>query len=129
LKNTFIAIDGDDVGHKLEYYMLINDQSTLNKFSTAFSNSMNWLEDKLSTDFSATVIFTGGDNLLARLDANAPNNLPEILELLRLEFSNKSQSTLSIGIGRSPREAYLALKLAKASGKNCIRLYEEFPND
>jgi len=126
---NFLAIDGDDVGHKLEYYMLINDQLTLSQFSTAYTNSMNWLEDKLRANFNAKIIFIGGDNLLASLNVDEPDHLSENLEKLRLEFSEKAQSTLSMGIGKCPREAYLALKLAKASGKNCIRLYEEFAND
>jgi len=126
---NFLAIDGDDVGHKLEYYVLINVDFTFVLFFIFYTISMNCLVVKLSANFNVNIIFIGGDNLLASLNVDEPDHLSENLEKLRLEFSEKAQSTLSMGIGKCPREAYLALKLAKASGKNCIRLYEEFPND
>lgn len=128
MKELFIAVDGDDVGHRLEYFMLINDQLSLSTFTATFSGSMSWLEERLRSDLDARIVFIGGDNLLAILLDNGLVNFQETLEKIRLGFSEKAISTLSIGVGRSPREAYLALKLAKASGKNCIRRYEELPN-
>ncbi|HRJ76841.1 MAG TPA: hypothetical protein PLX90_12650, partial [Anaerolineales bacterium] len=50
------------------------------------------------------------------------------LEGLRLEFFRRSKSTLSIGLGESPQQAYLALKLAKTNGKNVIREFRELSN-
>ncbi len=124
MREMYLAIDGDDVGHRLEYLMLINERETITEFSKTFKSAMIWLENKLVHDFGATVVFSGGDNLLAYL-----NFLPvEAVEALRIEFAERANSTLSIGLGENPREAYFALKLAKTSGKNCVRQFKELAN-
>ncbi len=121
-----MAIDGDDVGHRLEYFMLVNEGESLINFSDTFQAAMNWLENKLVDEYKAKIIFSGGDNLLAVLDAD--NLSSEVFEMLRTEFSKQAGSTLSMGLGENLREAYFALKLAKTSGKNCIRWFKEFTN-
>lgn len=126
MTEIYLAIDGDDVGHRLEYLMLVNEREALTEFSRIFQAAMDWLENTLTTDYGATIIFSGGDNLLASLYAN--NLSPEILETLRADFANRARSTLSMGLGENLRQAYFALKLAKTSGKNCIRKFKEFAN-
>jgi len=124
MNEIYLAVDGDDVGHQLEYLMLINECKAITKFSKTFQNAMSWLEDKLVNDFSATIIFSGGDNLLAYL-----NDCPmELIEVLRIEFAERSNRTLSVGLGENPMQAYFALKLAKTSGKNCVRQFKELMN-
>jgi GTP cyclohydrolase III len=125
MSEIYLAVDGDDVGSRLEYLMLINESESLTKFSRTFEGAMIWLEDRLINEFGALIIFRGGDNLLARLD-----DLPiEVVERLRIEFSQKCCSNLSVGLGKSTRQAYFALKLAKTSGKDCIRHFKEIAND
>lgn len=120
----YLAVDGDDIGHRLEYFMLVNERESLNQFSTTFQSSMDWLVEKLTHELEATIIFSGGDNLLAVMNIE---NLPiELIENIRTDFAIKSQCTLSVGLGYTIRQAYFALKLAKASGKNCIRNFKEF---
>lgn len=119
-----LAIDGDDVGHRLEYLMLVNEREALIEFSTGFQAAMDWLKRKLISDFKATIIFSGGDNLLAILRVDNPSI--EVLETLRTEFAERAHSTLSMGLGENLRQAYFALKLAKTSGKNCICQFKEF---
>ncbi|WP_414548916.1 mCpol domain-containing protein [Anabaena sp. CCY 0017] len=126
VNEMFLAVDGDDVGHRLEYFMLVNDSEALVEFSKIFQSAMNWLEIKLVSDFGAKLIFNGGDNLLASIPVD--NSSLEVLEKLRAEFAEQARSTLSIGLGESPRQAYFALKLAKTSGKNCIRRFQELVN-
>ena len=119
----YIAIDGDDVGRRLEYYMIINDSVSLTTFAENFHSSMVWLEDRLIHLFNARILFSGGDNLLAEISSQ-----PEffhLLSTLHLQFAQKSTNTLSVGVGNSLREAYFALKIVKASGKNCIKVYSE----
>ena len=120
----YLAVDGDDVGHKLEYLILVNECKAITRFSKTFQSAMFWLEDKLINDCSATIIFSGGDSLLAYL-----NDLPmEVIEVLRTEFAERANRTLSVGLGENPMQAYFALKLAKTSGKNCIRHFKELIN-
>lgn len=124
MKKLYLAVDGDNVGSRLEYYVLINDTDTLTAFSNIFNSTMKWFENQLVTNFEATIIFYGGDNLLACI--NAEKYSAKYLEKLKSKFAEKTKSTLSIGLGESPQKAYFALKYAKTSGKNSIRYFEEF---
>lgn len=123
MSDLFFAVDGDDVGRRLEYYMLLNDSHSLTSFSNAYKSAMNWLEEELVNKFGATVLFSGGDNLLAcvRKEEDSMKKFEE----LRINFSKKSESTISAGLGLSLQEAYFALKLAKATGKNRICDFQE----
>jgi hypothetical protein len=127
MHEIYLAIDGDDVGHRLEYLMLTNNSRELSEFSSLFQSAMDWLKEELVHDLQATVIFSGGDNLLAILHSD---DVPaEALRTLSVRFAEKADCTLSIGLGQNPREAYFALKLAKTSGKNCIRRFEELTDE
>jgi GTP cyclohydrolase III len=119
----YIAVDGDDVGHHLEYLMLTNDPDALARFAADYKQTMDWLVQAIAETFDASVVFGGGDSLLVSLDKGRFSS--EELEKIRASFANRVGQTLSIGIGHTSREAYFALKLAKTSGKNCIRLFEE----
>lgn len=118
MQDTYIAVDGDDVGSRLEYFMLTNQPQSLKSFAECFRASFEWFGEMLVGELAATIVFSGGDNLLAVVQSE--NQLTEELECLRAEFNRQTKHTLSIGLGRSAREAYFALKLAKASGKNRV---------
>lgn len=122
----FLAVDGDNVGSRLEYFAITNNVVALKVFSATFNSSMVWFEKQLKESFNAEITFSGGDNLLARLNKDFPL---ESLEELRRQFFAKSESTLSMGMGETPQQAYLALKLAKTNGKNSIRQFQEIANE
>ena len=126
-QQTFIAIDGDDVGSHLEYFILTNNLSELGKFSEQYSVAMEWLQTQLVKGFNADIIFSGGDNLFASIKQEH-FDLSRLRELHSQYFS-KASRTLSIGLGYNSRTAYLALKLAKTSGKNCIKDIRELENE
>ena len=123
MEELYVAIDGDDVGHRLEYLVLMNERKAIRTFSSIFKGAMHWLETELVKNFSADIIFSGGDNLLTCLPPESMSL--EILEDIRSEFAKRADSTISVGLGDSPRQAYFALKLAKTSGKNCTRYFQE----
>lgn len=123
MQEYFIAVDGDNVGSHLEYFAITNNVEALKTFSQKFNSAMDWFEKELVNSFNVKVVFYGGDNLLASVSLDKFEK--EILEKLRFEFFKRSDSTLSIGLGESPQQAYLALKLAKTNGKNAIREFSE----
>jgi GTP cyclohydrolase III len=123
VQEYFIAVDGDNVGSHLEYFAITNNVEALKAFSQKFNSAMDWFEKELVNSFDVKVVFYGGDNLLASVSLDKFEK--EILEKLRFEFFKRSDSTLSIGLGESPQQAYLALKLAKTNGKNAIREFSE----
>lgn len=126
MESLFLAVDGDDVGRKIEFLIVNNQIELLSDFFNNFQASMFWLSEKLKNEFNAKIIFNGGDSLLADL------RIDEIqvskLENLRVDFFNFSKATLSFGVGKNPRQAYIALKLAKASGKDRIEIFQECTN-
>ena len=121
----YIAIDGDDVGRRIERLIVNNQTHQLSKFSTQYEYAMDWLEKILESNLKTQTIFKGGDSLFAICSEKQPFAIKSSLEALRKDFYNLSKMTLSMGIGSSPREAYFALKLAKAQGKNRIILFSE----
>jgi hypothetical protein len=125
----YLAADGDDVGNHLEYYVLINDIQSLTRFSAIFQSAMSWLRTELTERLDATIIICDGDTLLATLPSD--HSSIEAIERIRISFAGQTQGTctLSMGLGRTPREAYFALKLAKVSGKNRIQCIEGFANE
>lgn len=119
----FLALDGDDIGNRLEYFMLTNDISSLREFSRNYEFWLLQFKEKLIRLFDAEIIFFGGDNLLGRIAAKHFDI--SALEELRRSFSKETKTNLSIGIGTTPRESYIALNFAKVSGKNCTKLFKE----
>ncbi|MFN6481345.1 MULTISPECIES: mCpol domain-containing protein [unclassified Nostoc] len=122
--SLYLAADGDDVGRKIELFIVTDQIELLSNFSHNFQSAMLWLAEALSDEFNAKIIFNGGDSLLARLQSDAIS--VSRLENLRIEFANLSKATLSFGIGDNSRQAYFALKLAKATGKNRIEIFQEY---
>jgi hypothetical protein len=119
----YLAVDGDDVGKRIELLIVSNQIEMLSVFFNSFQSSMAWLSENIANDFNASIIFSGGDGLLA--DFPFEELSIEKIENIRDKFSLLSQTTISIGIGESPRQAYFALKLAKAMGKNRVEVFRE----
>ena len=123
MPRLYIAVDGDDIGNRLEYLMLTNNLEELTSFSESFRQSLRWLGKCIEDDLGAEIVFSGGDNLLAITTAT---DVPiDKLDAIRHKFAERTGKSLSAGIGKSARQAYVALKLAKASGKNCMYVYRE----
>ena len=123
MKTIFVAIDGDDIGSKTEYYMLTDQLDSLRTFSESFEASFRWLQNTLENEMNAYIIFSGGDNLLAKIESYA--RFKDDLKLVMARFQEQSGCSLSIGLGTNTTEAYLSLKLAKVSGKNRVCQYGE----
>ena len=123
----FIAIDGDDVGRSLELYILDNRIEELEFFATALKQKFEWFANKLHHLFRARIHMIGGDSILASCESDL--EILKRLESLRHEFFQHEFPTLSIGIGDTPREAYLALKYAKLRGKNRLITFEDINDE
>lgn len=119
----YIAIDGDDVGRSIERLVLLNDGQGLSDFSAKYRCAIRWLTSVLIDSLQGTALLSDGDSIL--IEVHTPSYSADRLAALSKEFVQLSGHTVSIGIGDTMRRAYLALKLAKLSGKNQIRHYKE----
>jgi len=116
----FFGIDGDDTGFSLESLFQSNaDKKKFTKFSKAVEFAFKELcNDIRKSPINGEILFCSGDDLLFH-----GCYIPEYLENLQLKYTRLTGGlTCSIGFGTTPNEAYVALKIAKASpGKNCIK--------
>lgn len=115
----FFGFDGDDTGRELERLFQGNfDPSVFTRFSQSIDNAMKAVAKQLKKPpIHGELLFNSGDDLLfmGRYDANAIN-------ALRTLYNKRSGGqTCSVGFGRTPKEAYIALKMAKANpGKDTV---------
>jgi minimal CRISPR polymerase domain len=120
---VFISVDGDDVGRSLELYILDNRIEELENFAIALTHRFEWFSSKLRHLFRAQIHLIGGDSILASCEPT--EETVQCLENLRIEFFQEGLPSISIGIGNTSREAYLALKYAKLRGKNRLVTFED----
>jgi GTP cyclohydrolase III len=113
--STYAYFDGDDVGAHIELCLLEDDATGAALVSTRVNQAIAWLQSHLQQRFGASVIFAGGDEVLAQLQTRP--TLTQ-LESVRTEFESQSSLSISCGLGTSLHEASLQLRLAKLRGKN-----------
>lgn len=128
MNKVFLAVDGDDVGNYIEYHILRNEIEELHKFSARYNTAIEWMQDELVRRYGAIIALSGGDTILAMIYCGeGVLNLHEI-EDMRAIFAAKAGGTISVGIGETPREAHIALKYAKVSGKNMLCQFKDVHN-
>ena len=109
---VFVAIDGDHVGEALESFLVQRDLEGAQKFSQAVARLFQEYRQRLE-QAGATIYICEGDSLLASVpDAQFA---PDLLKDLATE-----PCSVSAGLGWDPRSAFLALKVAKALGRNQV---------
>lgn len=111
----YLILDGDDVGSKVEAHLLANDLQSFTTSSNEISTSIERLANCLNNITGVSVISVGGDSILAQVD------LPEtsLLHNQLSELQRPGEFTFSAGIGKTLRESFIALRMAKTAGK-CI---------
>lgn len=110
----YYAIDGDDVGRKLEFLLLSNDAEGAAFFSQEITREIENLH-QFFMKFHSQIIFSTGDGILAFS--------AESIDVSALTVSG-SGTTFSIGIGSTTANALLALKKAKGLGKARVETIE-----
>jgi len=116
---VFVGIDGDDVGATLVSLIIQNKAEEAAQFSERVIRGLQLVGDRIRQS-GGRVLFIGGDNLLAELPFDG-HLLRELQEIFRAETGCE----VTIGVGKLPVEAYLALKLGKGRGKGQIAQFDE----
>ena len=102
----YYAIDGIEVGKKLERLIIEGDDEEIHAFSINVSQHVELLSNLFSRQ-GAEIIFATGDGLLAKSS--------ERLDLTIFPLSRESVC-FSLGVGSSPLEACIAMRLGRFSG-------------
>lgn len=114
----YAYIDGDDIGLRIENSFMDNDEARLKYVNELVKETVNKINLELESK-GFTLIFGGADGIICKRE---DINIKELLEYIR--GITKEQLTFSIGAGKSLRDAFLALRYAKTSGKNIGALYQ-----
>ncbi|MEV5579415.1 mCpol domain-containing protein [Streptomyces parvus] len=117
----FTIIDGDDVGNKVESHLLSNNVSGFTESSKMITDFIDALADALSSVSTAKVVSVGGDSILVEIDQSAIGELVEVLNSLQ----RPGVFTFSAGVGPTLRESFIALRMAKSTGKQKVVLYPD----
>jgi hypothetical protein len=114
-----VGLDGDDTGAILEdLFLFANDEKRFRQLSTGVERALDDISKRVK-DFNKknSIIFAAGDDLLFRGHVDEPL----LLDLQQIYAAKANGHTCSIGYGKTFREVYVALKLAKTKpGKNSI---------
>lgn len=115
----YFGLDGDDTGRELERMFQENSAAmAFSKFSRAVDKAIRAVAKKVELNpINGKIIFSSGDDILFE----GCYHTHAIAELQSTYRDVSGGHTCSIGFGKSPRDAYVALKMAKARpGKNAI---------
>jgi GTP cyclohydrolase III len=110
-KNFFIAIDANEIGKKIEKYILNEQHEELEKFSNEMVKSVADTKNYI-LNHGGKVFMAGGDNVLAEIPADI---VTVILDYVRTLNMNAGYN-FSVGVGIGSSGAYVALKYAKVNG-------------
>jgi hypothetical protein len=118
---TYISIDGNRIGGKVESYLIANDIEGLVRFSRGVEAARMVAEEHLRS-IGATILFSSGDSVLAMTEE--PCDEANGHELAR-RFRETAGCTAAVGIAHTLRDVYLAIKLAKAAEDITVVDYRE----
>lgn len=116
---NYIGLDGDSIGRFIESLLIENNIDGLKEFTESITTALQRIENQVEKD-DGKVIFSGGDSILfyGNFDLDYAKNI-------LIQFNSDTGRTASVGIGDTPSDTYLGLKLAKARGGNKAIDYNE----
>lgn len=114
----YAYIDGDDIGLGIENSFMNNDEVELKRINQSVKESIREI-CKYLTNTGAEIIFGGADGIICKSEEL---DIKSLLEWIR---ESNSLLTFSIGSSNSLRGSFLALRYAKANGKNIAAIYND----
>nr|BBH94955.1 hypothetical protein KTA_31540 [Thermogemmatispora argillosa] len=114
------GIDGDKIGARLEALFIQNDLAEIRRFSQRVTEAMEEIKRLIKCN-DGDIVFCSGDSILF-----LGNFEDEWCRWILQRFAELTGCTASMGVGESPQEAYLGLKLAKAVGGGALIYYRQW---
>ncbi|WP_297514795.1 mCpol domain-containing protein [Thermococcus sp.] len=123
--SIYVSIDGDNIGELIEQAILSKDEKRLQEISNKVTTAITIFSSQIKNQIpNSTIILAGGDSAILKIEAQSLYEVAmKIKEVSGQFFQNFQLFSVSIGIGTSLIYSYLALKFAKANGKNKIVAY------
>ena len=112
----YIAIYGDDIHQKLEKCLLENDETNIIRTSAEITNTIDKIIGYLQHE-NLKIVFSAGDCILCKCEA------VDLIDLCNYLGKIGNVNTVSVGVGNTLENTYVAFKYAKSIGNNRIVLY------
>ena len=105
---VYFGIDGNKIGSRIELALITGDLAGVEQLSRNVAHAIQVIERKV-VEAGGRVIFTGGDSLFAEIEYD----LDFCQELVNI-FKQITGCEAAAGVGRTPSDAFLAVRLAKS---------------
>ena len=115
----YISIDGDDTGNKIAKSYLENDEVTLARIIKELNSILAQICEYLKL-IEFEIIYCAADGIASKGSALDLDAFAQYIKTI-----GKPDHTFSVGIGDDLQTSFLALKYAKAVGKERIVVREE----
>lgn len=115
----YISVDGDDTGNKIAKSYLENDEVALARIIQELNSFLTQICEYLEL-IGFEIIFCAADGIACKGSTLDVDDFVHHIRTIR-----KPDYTFSVGIGNDLQTSYLALKYAKAVGKDKIAIREE----
>lgn len=114
---TFIHIDGDNIGNHIELLLMDGKLADAQVLSRKIQKAFDSIKENLQLELDAVIHIFAGDDLIL---TTKKSNVREIINNICGMFYINTGLTLSVGVGNSIESALLNLRRAKISGRNKI---------
>ena len=114
----YAYLDGDDVGLRIESGLLINSEDVLRRINAEVNSVVYELTGVLICS-NHEIIFSGADGIICKSEHIDVERIHSFLRETKFSIG------FSIGIGHSLRDAFAALRFAKANGKGSTAVCDD----
>lgn len=116
--DVYVAIDGDDVGRRLEQLLSRDKEDEVVAFAVVIDEWIRKCSEYVQ-ERGGNVVFAAGDSVLCRVPAGASQSIYAMTKDVDHDV------TFSCGVGNTMSEAMMALKMAKARGRDQLVVWDE----
>jgi len=120
---VYIAIDGDDIGDRVEEAIYDKDTEVAKNISNQIKNANKEIIE-IITKYNGEVIFEGGDNIFISIPITIEEAKKLGQQFIDIYLKNTGH-TATVGIGKIPTDAHKSLVLGKNTGKNKIVIWDD----
>jgi len=106
---VYFGIDGNRIGNRVESALITGDLVGIERLSRNVTRAIQAIERKV-VEAGGRVIFTGGDSLFAEMEYDH-DFCEELVDI----FRQITGCEAAAGVGRTPLDTFLAVRLAKSS--------------
>ncbi|WP_093422663.1 mCpol domain-containing protein [Saccharopolyspora flava] len=120
-EKVIAIVDGDDIGNQMEHRLLTGNVEDAADYSHSVTTSLRALVDDVQEIDGARLISQGGDSAIFEFPADKRAEFEQVLHRIRINRTFH----VSCGYGATSKEAFMALRLAKTTGKNSTVNHDE----